>query len=128
MVETLNLEGVTVLQERAERVGQMANHRETYDWAVARAVANMPVLMELLLPFVKLGGKVLAQKGESGPAEAQDAEQTIRLLGGHLRQIIPITLPGVTEDRYLIVIDKVAATPEKYPRRVGVPAKRPLGK
>lgn len=128
MVETLNLDGVIVLKERAEVVGHLADHRETYDWVIARAVANMPVLMELLLPLAKIGGHTLAQKGESGPAETQAAEHAIHLLGGHLRQIIPVTLTGVTEDRYLVIVDKVAATPEKYPRRIGIPAKRPLRK
>jgi 16S rRNA (guanine527-N7)-methyltransferase len=126
VVATLGLEGVEVLQERAEIIGQDPEHRESYDWAMARAVAKMSVLVEYLLPLVRLGGRALAQKGESGPAEAHDAETSIRMLGGHLRQIIPVTLPSVTEDRYLVVVDKIAATPEKYPRRVGIPAKRPL--
>ena len=65
-------------------------------------------------------------KGESGPAEAQTAENAAQILGGHLRQLQQLTLPGVVEERYLVVVDKVAATPEKYPRRVGIPAKRPL--
>jgi 16S rRNA (guanine527-N7)-methyltransferase len=65
-------------------------------------------------------------KGESGPAEAHQAEYATALLGGHLRKLLPVTLPGVVEERYLVVIDKVAATPVNYPRRVGVPSKRPL--
>jgi 16S rRNA (guanine527-N7)-methyltransferase len=65
-------------------------------------------------------------KGESGLAEAQSAENSIRLLGGCLNQIVPVTLPGVEDQRYLIVIEKIAATPDQYPRRIGVPAKRPL--
>ncbi|MBN1669277.1 MAG: hypothetical protein JW862_19445, partial [Anaerolineales bacterium] len=83
-------------------------------------------LLEYLLPLVRVGGRVLAMKGESAPAEAHSAEQAARLLGGHLRQLIPVTLPGVVEQRYLVIIDKVAATPDKYPRRVGIPTKRPL--
>lgn len=122
----LGLERVEVLAARAEEVGQMPKHRERYDWAVARAVANLPILVEFLLPLVKVGGSVLAQKGESGPAEAQSAEKAIRLLGGRLRQVIKVTLPGVVDERYLVVIDKVAATPPNYPRRVGIPAKKPL--
>jgi len=73
-----------------------------------------------------IGGAALALKGESAPAEAHAAEYATRLLGGHLRKLIPVTLPGVVEDRYLVVIDKVAATPNAYPRRVGVPSKHPL--
>ncbi len=126
IVTTLGLEKVEVLQARAEEVGQLPKHRERYDWAVARAVANLPILVEYLLPLVRIGGGMLAQKGESGPAEAQSSEKAARLLGGHIRQLVPVHLPGVAEDRYLIVIDKKAATPPNYPRRVGVPAKTPL--
>jgi len=126
VVRVLGLEEVEVLQERAENLGQMPDHREQYDWAVARAVAAMPVLAEYLLPLVRVGGSMLAMKGESGPAECQASERTMTMLGGHLRQLVPVVLPGVVEERYLVVVDKVAATPEKYPRRVGIPAKRPL--
>jgi 16S rRNA (guanine527-N7)-methyltransferase len=126
VIQKLGLEGVQVLQERAETLGQMPEHRQQYDWALARAVAVMNVLVEYLLPLARIGGSALALKGESAPAEAHAAEHATRLLGGHLRKLIPITLPGVVEDRYLVVIDKVAATPNTYPRRVGVPSKHPL--
>jgi len=126
IVTTLNLEDVVILQTRAEEVGHQAEHREQYDWAVARAVAQMPILLEYLLPLVRVGGQVLAMKGDSAPAEAQSAENAAQTLGGHLRQLFPVILPGVVEERYLVVIDKIAATPEKYPRRVGLPTKRPL--
>jgi 16S rRNA (guanine527-N7)-methyltransferase len=126
VIETLQLEGVRVLQERAEVLGQSSEHRERYDWALGRAVAIMPVLAEYLLPLVKVGGRMLAMKGESGPAEAHSAEKSMHLLGGHLQQLIPVTLPGVAEDRYLVVVEKIAGTPPSYPRRVGVPAKQPL--
>jgi 16S rRNA (guanine527-N7)-methyltransferase len=69
---------------------------------------------------------MLAQKGESGPAEAQSAENAMKLLGGKLKQLIPVNLPGVADDRYLVLVDKVAATPPKYPRNAGMPAKTPL--
>ncbi len=126
IVRLLNLEKVEVLQSRAEELGQDKNHREKYDWAVARAVAKLPTLAEYLLPLVRLGGAMLAQKGESGPAEAQSADHPIHLLGGRLRQVKEIPLPGIVEDRYLIVVDKVAATPPGFPRRVGIPLKTPL--
>jgi 16S rRNA (guanine527-N7)-methyltransferase len=86
----------------------------------------MPVLVEYLLPLVRIGGVALAMKGENAPAETHEAEHAIRLLGGHLRKLVPVTLPGVVEDRFLVVIDKVAATPDAYPRRTGVPVKHPL--
>jgi 16S rRNA (guanine527-N7)-methyltransferase len=126
MVEVLNLDKVEVLTCRAEEMGQAREHRERYDWAVARAVAALPVLAEFLLPLVKIGGSILAQKGESGPAEAHAAEKAIQLLGGQLRTVQKLNLPGVVEDRYLVVADKTAATPPGYPRRVGLPAKRPI--
>jgi 16S rRNA (guanine527-N7)-methyltransferase len=126
IVNTLKLENIEVLQTRAEIVGQLPEHREKYDWAMARAVAVMPVLMEFLLPLVRVGGQVLAMKGESAPAEVHSAERAAQILGGHLRQLTRLTLPGVAEERYLVVLDNIAATPEKYPRRVGIPAKRPL--
>ena len=126
VVQMLGLEHVEVIQARAEDLGQDSAHRERYDWAVARAVANLNVLSEYLIPLVRVGGTMLAQKGESGPAEAQSAEAAMHLLGGKLRQLIPVHLPGVADDRYLILVDKVAATPPRYPRKPGVPAKQPL--
>lgn len=126
MAQTLKLENVQVLTDRAEAVGQMKAHRQGYDWAIGRAVAIMPVLMEYLLPLARVGGAALAMKGESAPAEAHEAEHATRVLGGHLRRLIPVTLPGVVEERYLVVVDKIAATPDAYPRRVGIPSKAPL--
>lgn len=126
IVRLLGLDDVEVIQARAEEVGHMPEHREQYDWAVARAVAPMNVLVEYLLPLVRLGGTMLAQKGESGPAEAQTAERAMKMLGGRLQQVIPVHLPGVADDRYLILVEKCAATPARYPRRAGVPMKQPL--
>ena len=126
IANTLGLRQVTVLAERAEEVGQDAKQREAYDVATARAVAPMPTLVEYLLPLVRVGGMVIMQKGENAPAETQQSEKVIARLGGRLRKIIPISLPTVVEDRYLVVLDKVAQTPTAYPRRTGVPAKQPL--
>ncbi|RJP49955.1 MAG: 16S rRNA (guanine(527)-N(7))-methyltransferase RsmG [Anaerolineaceae bacterium] len=126
IVSKLGLEDVEVIHARAEEVGQNPAHRETYDYAVARAVANLNILSEYLLPLVKVGGIMLAQKGEGGPAEAQSAEKAMKLLGGKLKQLIPVNLPGVADDRYLVLVDKVAATPPKYPRNAGMAAKAPL--
>lgn len=126
MVEVLKLEKVEILQARAEDLGQMPAHREAYDMAVARAVAALPVLAEYLLPLVKVGGRMIAQKGESAPAEVHAAEHAVRVLGGRVHQLTPVVLPGVADERFLVLIDKVAATPGKYPRRAGMPAKLPL--
>jgi 16S rRNA (guanine527-N7)-methyltransferase len=126
IVRLLSLEGVQVVKARAEDVGCMPEHRERYQWAVARAVADMRVLMEYLLPLLRVGGTALALKGESGPLEAHSADRAMRLLGGHLKQVIPVSLPGIVEDRYLILVEKGAATPPKYPRKSGTPTRHPL--
>jgi len=126
MVEILQLENVEVLSLRAEEVGRLPNHRAQYDWAAARAVAALPILSEYLIPLLKVGGSMLAQKGESAHAEAQTSENALKLLGGRLEHITKVILPGVVEERYLIVIKKVAATAATYPRTVGIPAKKPL--
>jgi 16S rRNA (guanine527-N7)-methyltransferase len=126
IVKTLGLTRVEVIHTRAEELGHLPAYREKFDWAVARAVATLPVLVEFLLPLVKVGGAALSQKGESAPVEAHGAEHACRLVGGHIQQLIPVELPGVAEQRYLVVIRKSAATPPAYPRRVGVPSKSPL--
>lgn len=126
MVEILGLKNVNVLTSRAEDLGKSSIYRGQFDIALARAVASLPVLVEYLLPLLRIGGKMVAQKGETAPAECQQAENAIRLLGGRLEQLIPVTLPGVAGDRYLVGIDKVAATPPNYPRNTGIPQKKPL--
>jgi 16S rRNA (guanine527-N7)-methyltransferase len=126
MVEILSLESTEVVTARAEEVGQMPAHREANDWAVARSVANLPVLSEYLLPLVHVGGAMLAQKGQSAPAETHKAESALKILGGCTRQLLQVILPGVADERFLVVVDKVAATPPQYPRKPGIPAKKPL--
>jgi 16S rRNA (guanine527-N7)-methyltransferase len=125
--EKLELTNVNLLVERAETAALKPDIREQCDWAIARAVAALPVLVEYLLPFVRVGGFALAMKGENGPAEVQAAQAAVQLLGGQFNQLLPVTLPGVSEERFLVVIEKICATPERYPRRVGIPTKRPLG-
>ena len=124
--QEFGFKGVKIIQNRAEEFGHFPQAREGFDWALARAVAGLPVLVEYLLPLVRIGGRALAMKGENGPAEAQAAEPAIDLLGGQISRLVPVNLPGIEEDRYLVVIDKIAATPDRYPRRVGIPVKRPL--
>jgi len=126
LVETLHLDNVDVLTLRAEEVGRLPNHRAQYDWALARAVASLPILAEYLIPLLKIGGHMLAQKGESAHAEAQASENALKLLGAQLQKIDKITLPGVVDERFLVVIKKTAATPAPYPRTVGIPTKKPL--
>ena len=122
----LDLANVSVLRGRAEELGQKPEYREVFDFAAARAVAELRSLVELTLPFVSVGGALIAQKSLDVQAEAETAANAIRALGGARREVIPVRLPGVPEPRYLVVVDKVAPTPEKYPRRAGMPEKRPL--
>ena len=126
IVDELELTNVAVIHSRAEQVGRLPEYREQFDWALARAVANLPTLLEYLLPLVKVGGGAIAQKGDTAPAEAQSARIAMGVLGGELAEIIPVELQGVAETRHLIAIRKSAATPEKYPRRPRVPGKPPL--
>ncbi len=126
MVSCLELEGVEVIKGRAEELGRDAAHRERYDLALARAVAELPVLVEYALPFCRLGGIFVAQKGAEGDAEAKAAAGAMATLGGILRRIVHLELPHLSEPRSLVVIEKIAPTPEKYPRRPGIPSKRPL--
>lgn len=126
VVERLGLSKVDVLTQRAEVVGQDPDHRHGYDLAVARAVARMPILMEYLLPLVHRNGLVMAMKGESAPAETHAAANAIKVLGGQLNKLVQVELPGVVEERFIVVVKKIARTPEEYPRRTGVPTKNPL--
>ena len=126
IVEGLGLKGVEVLHARAEEVGRDPQHRQRYDVATARAVAALPVLLEYLLPLVRVGGRVLALKGENAAVEAHGSQRALELLGGRLQQLHPVELPGVAEPRYIVEVEKTAATSEIYPRRTGIPAKRPL--
>jgi 16S rRNA (guanine527-N7)-methyltransferase len=126
IVSCLELEGVEVIKGRAEELGRHVAHREGYDLALARAVAELPVLVEYALPFCRLGGLFVAQKGAEADAEAEAAEGAIATLGGFLRCIVHLELPYLAESRSLVVIEKIAPTPKKYPRRPGIPSKRPL--
>lgn len=126
IVQVLGLRVVTVLAKRAEEVGQDPKYREAFDWAVARAVAPMPVLSEYLLPFVRVGGFALAQKAKDAKADAEAARPAVEKLGGELKELIPVEIPGLDEERWLVVMKKTAPTSAIYPRRAGMPSKRPL--
>lgn len=126
IVERLKLANVRVITARAEDAGQDSAHRERYDIVLARAVAQMPALAEYLLPLCRVGGRCVALKGENAVAEARQAEHALRLLGGRVEKVIPVELPQVAETHYLVMVHKSAATPPNYPRRAGMPTKRPL--
>ena len=126
IVAELELDNVTVLAERAETLGQQPSHRAQYDWAVARGVVEMRALAEYLLPLCKVGGRMLAQKGENAKQETAVAQQAIQTLGGGSATIQTIQLPEVENSHFLVVVEKIVDTPAKYPRRPGMPGKRPL--
>ncbi len=126
VVEALDLSEVTVLAARAEDVGRDPAHRERYDWALARSVAYLPVLAEYLLPLVRVGGTALAMKGADRGAELDAAATAIATLGGRPPEVRPVDLPEADRVHLLVTIVKERATPANYPRRAGMPAKRPL--
>ena len=103
-----------------------AQLRGTYDRVVVRAVAALPILAELALPFLQVGGLLVAQKGPITPEELNAGRRAAREVGGEVREVDPFQLPVTGDDRTLIVIEKVTATPEKYPRAVGIPNGKPL--
>jgi 16S rRNA (guanine527-N7)-methyltransferase len=126
VVARLGLSGVEFLWARAEEVGQDPHYRERYDLVLARAVADMTVLVEYCLPLCRKGGCFVAQKGVDIEQELSDAQPAVQLLGGQVREVKKVTLPGLREPRALVLIDKVQQTPIAYPRRPGMPGKRPL--
>lgn len=126
VVRSLGLEHVTILARRAEEVGQDPAHRERYDGAIARAVADLPVLLEYLLPLVRVGGVAVAMKGAEVEEEIAAARRAMDLFGGRLRDRCELAWPPYLSPRTLLVFEKIAPTPAKYPRRPGIPEKRPL--
>jgi 16S rRNA (guanine527-N7)-methyltransferase len=126
IAQQLGLRRVTAVHGRAEEVGHDAAHREQYDLALARAVAELPAVVEYALPFCRSGGCLVAHRGRTGGADAQAAERAIHLLGGTLQRVVPLQVRGLPEGPTLVVIRKTAPTPDGYPRRAGIPVKRPL--
>ncbi len=116
---------VRVICGRAEALAGLKEHRAVYDLAVARAVARLNVLSEYCMPFVKVGGCFVAQKGPLADEELVEAKAAINLLGGEEAQIHRISLPGGAT-RSLVVIPKVRPTPGGYPRRIGLPSRKPI--
>lgn len=127
LVTSLGLGGVDVVTARAEELGQDKKHREKYDAVTARAVAALPVLCEYCLPLAKVGGRVAAPKKGDISLELKQAKKASRLVGGGEPTVQRFTLPGEEEERFVVTIEKVKATPPGYPRRVGLAKSRPLG-
>ena len=125
VIRALNLEGISCYHARAEDIGRDERHREKYDVAVARAVASLAVLSEYLLPLVRVGGVMVAMKGPTGKDEVEEARLALDELGGELRGTVETRLPS-GDARQLLVVHKVKHTPMQYPRRAGIPSKKPL--
>lgn len=124
-IQALGLNG-TAIHGRAEELGQDPAHRAAYDLVFARAVAELNVLCELCLPFLKPGGRFIAMKGASVDAEVAGAQRALKVLGGSIREIVRFALPEGFGERALVVVEKVAPTPKTYPRRAGQPSAKPL--
>ena len=110
----------------AEEVAHLGEYRGRFDIVLSRAVAPLPTLVELTLPFCAVGGSFIAQKKGGVDLEISRAAKAISTLGGSLREVKKINLAEFTDQRQLIIIDKVSVTPSQYPRHPGIPAKRPL--
>jgi 16S rRNA (guanine527-N7)-methyltransferase len=117
---------VRVVKGRAETEGQLPVLRERFDLVVARAVAYLPALAELCLPFVRVGGYFVAMKSEGLDEEIADGLVAVETLGGLLREPVPYVIPGVPGTRWLLIAEKVGATPREYPREPGVPKRQPI--
>jgi len=124
--QKLELHDVEIVIGRAEEVARLSQYREGFDIVLSRAVAPLPTLVELTLPFCTTGGSLIAQKKGGIDSEISRATRAIGILGGKLREVKEVDLEEFTDERWLIIVDKVSPTPEHYPRRPGVPAKRPL--
>jgi 16S rRNA (guanine527-N7)-methyltransferase len=126
LVSKLGLSDTEVIWGRAEDVGRMGRHRENYDLAVARGVAELAVLAELCLPFVRVGGAFVAFKGPGVEHELPKAMKAMEIMGGRMEKIVRMALPWDYGERCIVITRKDASTPEKYPRRPGIPGKRPI--
>ena len=124
VIENLGLKGITAVHMRAEDGGALPDMREKYDVAVSRAVANLPVLCEYCLPFVKIGGSFLALKGREGEKEAEAAEKAIKVLGGKTEKIEKTFWENM--EHRVVCIRKICKTPQIYPRKAGKPSKEPI--
>jgi 16S rRNA (guanine527-N7)-methyltransferase len=124
--DELDLTDVEVVAERAEAAARRDDYRERFDVATARALGPLSVVMELTLPFCRIGGVLLASRGGDANEQADIASRVATQLGGDVRGAEPVTFPGLAERKAIVVVDKVRPTPEQFPRRSGMPAKNPL--
>ncbi|MEM7331794.1 MAG: 16S rRNA (guanine(527)-N(7))-methyltransferase RsmG [Chloroflexota bacterium] len=127
VVRELGLTDVTILAERAEVVGRDLKHREQYDWVVARAVAELNILLEYLVPFCRPNGRILAMKGPETPNELAAASNAVEELGLQIESSEKVSeeISG-DKQRFLVLVARKGPLSERYPRRAGIPTKRPL--
>lgn len=126
LCEENNIKNVITIHARAEELAKNKAHREQYDLCVSRAVANMSVLAEYCLPFIKVGGFLLAYKGPDAETELAEAQNALMMLGGRVEEIRNGQLTEFGIDHKIAVIKKIKNTPSKFPRKAGTPAKEPL--
>ncbi len=126
VAEDLGLEGVSTLHGRAEDFGNDPNLRETFDLVTARGVSQLSLLSELCLPLTKVGGEFLAMKASDYLEEVEGAKTGVETLGGRIRGCPQYQIPNLEVERYLIRIQKLAPTPDRYPRRWAKMQKSPL--
>lgn len=126
VINELKLENIKTFHGRAEDYGRDKNHREKYDIAIARAVAPLNVLIEYLMPFVKINGKCICMKGVKAEEEIGNSKRGVRLLGGDKIIESNFSIPNTDIERSIITIEKEKYTDRKYPRRAGTPSKEPL--
>lgn len=122
----LGLSNVNFIHARAEDGARMPIHREKYDVAVSRAVANMAVLSELCLPFVKQSGYFIALKGPGVENELSEAKKAISEMGGKLVEVINVTIKDTDLNHNIVIVEKISKTPSKYPRQAGLVSKKPI--
>lgn len=126
VVTELGLTDVECVHSRAEDGGQNPKYREQFDYCISRAVANLSVLAEYCLPFVKVGGALVALKGPEVQAEIDGASDALAKLGGRVKTLVDVTIPHTDLSHKLVIIEKVAPTPQQYPRSAGKIKKKPL--
>lgn len=127
VIEKLDLKNIVALHGRAEEVARKPEYREQFDIATSRAVANLPVLLEYLVPFVKVGERCICMKGAEIEEELNSAGKAIMVLGAKVDKVDDFLLPGSDMRRNLVILEKMKETSGKYPRKAGVPAKDPIG-
>ncbi len=126
VVGELGVEKIELVHSRAEDLGQDLNYRESFDFGVARAVASLNVLCEYLLPFVKVGGKLIALKGRNYENEIEESKKAIEVLGGKISDVKSVNIPNTDITHYIVFIDKICKTPNNYPRKAGKATKSPI--